>query len=197
MEEIVTELKTWLYPPVSAIGADEQDLSKYADEFEGMLARYKALQEEKNERNAHVQNERDRVGQLLHEYARNIIEPLARFSPYLSKSSGGFGINFHIREIPGIRETHLEIFGGIHISDDGRATFTCSSRISVRDDVSQNHKQYELWNVEATFLLGGSQEKQTIDKVFAELKAQFPRFVERMFATAKGEEHAPTQSQEK
>jgi serine/threonine protein kinase len=197
MEEIVTELKTWLYPTVSAIGADEPDLSKYAGEFEGILARYIALRDESNERAAHVQSERAKVGQLLMEYARDIVKPLARFSPYLSDSGGGFGIYLHIRAIPGIRDTHLEIFGGIHISDDGRATFTCSSRISVRDDASQNHKQDELWNVEATFLLGGSQEKQTIDRVFAELKARLPGFIEKMFAIAQGEEQAPTQSQEK
>lgn len=197
MEEIVTELKTWLYPPVSTIGADEPDISKYAGEFEGMRARYKALRDESNERAAHVQSERTRVGQLLMEYARDIVKPLARFSPHLSESSGGFMISLHIRAIPGIRDTHLEIIGGVHISNDGRATFTCSSRISARDDASQNHKRYELSNVEATFLLGGSQERQTIDRVFAELKAQFPSFVERMFATAKGEEHTPTQSQEK
>jgi serine/threonine protein kinase len=197
MKEMVDELNKWLYPPASAIGADEPDLSKYAGEFEGILARYIALRDGSNERAAYIQNERYRVGQLLLEYAQGIVEPLARLSPHLSKSSGGFGINFHIRAIPEIRDTHLEIFGGVHISDDGRATFTCSSRISVRDNASQNHKQYELWNVEARFLLGGNQEKPAIDKVFAELKAQLPRFIERMFATAKGEEHAPTQSQEK
>jgi len=197
MEDIVTELKTWLTPPISAAGADEPDLSEYAGEFEGMLARYKALQDESNERNAYVQNERYRVRLLLLDYARDIVESLARFSPHLSKSSGGFGIHFHIRSIPGIRETQLEIFGEIHISDDGRATFTCSSHISVRDDTSQSHTKDELWNYSATFLLGGSQEKPAIDRVFAELKAQIPRFVERMLATAKGEEHTPTQSQEK
>jgi len=98
----------------------------------------------------------------------------------------------HIRPIPGIRETHLRLSGGIHIGHDGHGTFTCSSYISVRDDASQNYKQYELWNDSATFLLGGSEEKPAIDKVFAELKAQLPRFAERMLATAKGEEHTPT-----
>ena len=199
MKDIVRELKIWLSPPVSAIGADEPDLSMYGDEFEGMRARYIALRDERNERAAHVKSERDRVQQLLKPYALGIVELLkrARLSPSLSHGSGGFTINLYIRSIPGIRETQLQLSGGIHIGDDGRATFMCSSKVATLDDASQKPKEYELWNDSTTFLLGGSEEQPAIDKVFAELKAQIQIHVEQMFATAKGEEPTPTQSQEK
>lgn len=201
MKVIARELKTWLYPPVSPIGANEPDLSIYAGEIEGMRASAKALQEESNERVAYTQREGFRVRELLRPSVQGIAELLKRasFSPTVSidNHNWGFGIDLHIRPIPGIRETHLRLLGGIQIGLDGRATFMCSSDISVRDDASQNSKQYELWNDSATFLLGGSEEKPAIEKVFAELKAQLPRFVEGMLGIAKGEEHTPTQSQEK
>lgn len=201
MMEIVSELKAWLYPPVSPIGANEPDLSMYAGEFEGMLARAMALQEESNERSAYAEREGFRVRELLRPSVQGIAEILRRGGSHPSVSidnhKWGFGIYLNIRPSPGIRETHLQLLGGILIGHDGRATFMCSSDISVRDDASQNYTKYELWNDSVTFLLGGSEEQPAIDEVFAELKAQLQRFVERMLGIAKGEEHTPTQSQEK
>jgi serine/threonine protein kinase len=201
MKEIVNELNKWLSPPVSPIGADEPDLSMYADEFEVMLARAKALQEESNERSAYVEREGFRVRELLRPSVQDIAEILRRGGLHPSVSiddhKWGFGIGLRIRPIPGIHETNLQLSGGINIGLDGRATLTCSSNIIVYDTSKTVPGRYEQWNSSATFLLGGSEEQPAIDAVFAELKAQLPRFVERMLGFAKGEDPTPTQSQEK
>jgi serine/threonine protein kinase len=200
MEEIVNQLKYWLYPQVSPIGVGEPDLSKYAGEIEGMRARYIALRDGSNERAAYAEREGLRVRELLRPSVQDIAELLKRggFLPSVNIDNVKFGfeISLHIRPIPGIRETNLRLFGGVHIGDGGRATFRCSSGITVNDDGNRN-PTYEIWNSSATFLLGGSEEQPAIDKVFVELKAQLQRFAEQMLATAKGEEYTPTQSQEK
>jgi protein kinase-like protein len=193
MKEIISELKNWLYPSVSPIGANEPDLSIYADEVEGMQARAKALQEEYNERVAYAEREGFRVRELLRPSALGIAELLKRggFSPIVSIDDvkWGFGIDLHIRPISGIRETHLRLFSGLHIGLDGYAAFICESDISVRNDASQNYTKYELWKDSFTFLLGGSEEQPAIDTMIDELKRHLPRFVERMLGIAKGEEY--------
>jgi serine/threonine protein kinase len=201
MKDIVSDLKIWLNPPVSPIEADEPDLSMYAGEVAGMRARAKALHDEINERTEYIQREGYRVRELLRPFVQGIVELLQRggFSPSVNIDSYvyGFEISSRIPEIPGIRETNLRLTGGIYIGLDGRADVRFSGDIHVPGVGSSKPITYELWKDSATFLLGGSEEKPAIDKVFAELKAQLPRFVERTLATAKGEEHTPTQSQEK
>jgi hypothetical protein len=197
MDVVARELRTWLRPPIPWSGKDEVDLSRFASEIEGINERHSVRKERIREEHEFVEREGFRIRELFRPLVHSVYAAIQRAKfinsrAFIDNYYWGFTVRGAVLATAWPGEVELKLDGCIHANLDRRITVDSCYVAQVSEDGKTT--DWEIWKGTASFLSGGSEEHQEVERLIAEVRAELPRCVDRVLRMSKGEEGAPPRS---
>lgn len=194
MEVVAHELRAWLCPTTPMHNAEDLDLSRYASEIEGINARHYVREEQIREEHEIVKREGFRVREMFRPLVQSVHAAIqnAKFvntRSFIDNQIWGYTVRGHVLATAWLGEVELKLDGSIYVKLDGMITVESHYVAQVNEDGKTT--DWELWKGMVSFLSGGSQECQEIERLVADIRAELPKSVDRILRMSKGEEGAP------